>query len=206
MIKIAIVEDNKIFREALIELIRSQANLQLVGEFASAEYALKEMPQLHPDIVIADIEMEGMNGIEMITHLKQIMPNTEYLVCTIHDSTEIVFEALRAGASGYILKDSGSESIIKAIAELYQGGAPMSPYIAKKVISEFNKPKANDFTSVLTEREMEILHHTSKGLLNKEIADKLLVSCETVKKHLRNIYVKLQVNNKIEALNKIGLL
>ncbi len=206
MIKIAIVEDNKIFREALIQLINAQSNMHLVGEFASAEYAVKEIPHILPDIVIADIEMNGMNGIEMITILKHTIPAIEFLVCTIHDNTDMVFDALRAGACGYILKDSGSESIIKSIIELYNGGAPMSPFIAKKVISEFSRPKQNNFHNLLTEREIEILQYTAKGLLNKEIASLLFLSNETVKSHLRNIYVKLQVSNKIEALHKVGLL
>jgi len=207
MITVSVVEDNDQFRSALETIIGGQKELALIGSFASAEKAMNELIKNPPDIVICDISLPGMRGTELIVRLKDKMSRTQFMVCSIHDDNDTIFEALKCGASGYILKDPvTTEEIFKAIRDLYNGGSPMSPFIAKKVIGSFQKPVVNDESSTLSIREKEVLELLSKGLLYKEIAERLGVTHETVKKHLKNIYQKLHVQNKIEALNKFRLL
>ena len=207
MITIAIIEDNDQFRNGLEAIIQSQKELVLAGSYESAEKALLALPDNPTDIVIADINLPGMRGTNLILQLKSKMPQTQFMVCSIHDDDDTVFEAMKYGASGYILKNPvTADDIIRAIHDLYNGGSPMSPFIARKVISSFQKPAESSESSMLSIREKEVLELLAKGLLYKEIADKLGVSHETVKKHLKNIYQKLHVQNKIEALKKMRLL
>ena len=207
MITISIIEDNDQFRNALEEIIKSENDFGLVGSYASAEKAMNEIIESPPDIVVTDITLPGMRGTELIVRLKDKMPKTQFMVCSIHDDDETIFEALKNGASGYILKDPiTAVDIVRAIRELSSGGSPMSPFIARKVIHSFQKPVINDTNSLLSQREKEVLEWLAKGLLYKEIAEKLGVGTETVKKHLKNIYQKLHVQNKIEAINKFRLL
>lgn len=207
MITVAIVEDNDQFRNGLEAIIKNQDDFFLAGSYPNAEKALRELPDNPPDILIADISLPGIKGTELIVKMKQILLQTQFMVCSIHDDNDTIFDALKSGASGYIRKDPVTVAeIIKAIRDLYNGGSPMSPFIARKVISSFQKPHVIDEGAVLSIREREVLELLSKGLLYKEIADKLDVTHETVKKHLKNIYQKLHVQNKIEALNKFKML
>jgi DNA-binding NarL/FixJ family response regulator len=207
MITIAIVEDNDPFRNGLEAIIQSQNEMVLAGSYESAEKALLALPDNPTDIVISDINLPGMRGTNLILQLKIKMPQTQFMVCSIHDDDDTVFEAMKYGASGYILKNPVTgDDIIRAIYDLYNGGSPMSPFIARKVISSFQKPAESNENSMLSVREKEVLELLAKGLIYKEIADKLGVSHETVKKHLKNIYQKLHVQNKIEALKKMRLL
>jgi DNA-binding NarL/FixJ family response regulator len=207
MITISVIEDNDQFRNALEQIIKNENDFGLIGSYASAEKAINEIIEKPTDIVITDITLPGMRGTELIVRVKDKMPKTQFMVCSIHDDDETIFEALKSGASGYILKDPvTADDIIRAIRELYNGGSPMSPFIARKVIHSFQKPVINDPNSLLSQREREVLEWLSKGLLYKEIAEKLGVGTETVKKHLKNIYQKLHVQNKIEAINKFRLL
>ena len=207
MITIAVVEDNVQFRNGLESIIQSQNDMVLAGSYESAEKALNALPDNPTDIVISDINLPGMRGTNLILHLKDKMPHTQFMVCSIHDDDDTIFEAMKFGASGYILKNPvTADEIIKAIHDLYNGGSPMSPFIARKVISSFQKPTVSTESSLLSVREKEVLEFLAKGLLYKEIADKLGVSHETIKKHLKNIYQKLHVQNKIEALKKVNLL
>jgi DNA-binding NarL/FixJ family response regulator len=203
MIRIAIIEDNDHFRAGLEAILANEKDFQLTGSYSSAEYALLELKQQVPDIVIIDISLPGMKGTELIVHLKEEMEDTQFMVCTIHDDNDTIFEALLSGASGYILKDPvTAHEIIKAIRDLYNGGSPMSPLIARKIITRFQKPVHQDEAHLLSVREREVLEHLSKGLQYKEIAEQLGITHETVKRHLKNIYQKLHVQNKIEAINK----
>ena len=207
MIKVAIVEDNDQFRTALETIVNQEKDTTLVGSYTSAEKALNALEQTPPDIAIVDISLPGMRGTELIVRLKDKIRQTQFMVCTIHDDNDTIFEALKSGASGYILKDPvTANEIVKAIHDLYNGGSPMSPFIARKVIGTFQKPMINDANSLLSQREKEVLELVAKGLLYKEIAIRLTISPETVKKHLKNIYQKLHVQNKVEALNKFRLL
>lgn len=203
MITISIVEDNVQFRNALEAIINGQDDFALAGSYENAEKAMEGLMENPPDIVIADISLPGMRGTELIMRLKDKMQQTQFMICSIHDDNDTIFEALQCGASGYILKDPVTTAeIIKAIRDLYIGGSPMSPYIARKVIGSFQRSKVYDEHTLLSTREKEVLELLAKGLLYKEIADKLGVTHETIKKHLKNIYHKLHVQNKIEALNK----
>ncbi|MEY3419761.1 MAG: hypothetical protein RIR48_37 [Bacteroidota bacterium] len=207
MITIAIVEDNDQFRSGLEAIIQSQSEMALAGSYESAENALIALPGNPTDVVICDINLPGMRGTNLILQLKDKIPQTQFMVCSIHDDDETIFEAMKFGASGYILKNPvTADDIIRAIHDLYNGGSPMSPFIARKVISSFQKPTVSTESSMLSIREKEVLEFLAKGLLYKEIADKLGVSHETVKKHLKNIYQKLHVQNKIEALKKMRLI
>ena len=203
MIKVALVEDNDLFRTALETIVSQEKDLTLAGSFTSAEKALSALEQDPPDVAIIDISLPGMRGTDLIVRLKDKIRQTLFMVCTIHDDNDTIFEALKSGASGYILKDPVTAiEIVKAIHDLYNGGSPMSPFIARKVIGAFQKPAINDVNSLLSQREKEVLELVSHGLLYKEIAIRLTISPETVKKHLKNIYQKLHVQNKVEALNK----
>jgi len=207
MITISIVEDHEQFRKTLEIIIRGQKDFALVNSYSNAEKAIQDLPENPPDIVITDITLPGMKGTELIMKLKTILPQTQFMVCSIHDDNDTIFEALKSGASGYILKvPVTAEDILRAIRDLYNGGSPMSPFIARKVISSFQKPAINEVHSLLSLREKDVLELLSKGLLYKEIAQELGVGTETVKKHLKNIYRKLHVQNKIEAVNKFRLL
>jgi DNA-binding NarL/FixJ family response regulator len=207
MITISIIEDHDQFRNTLEIIIRSQNDFALINSYSNAEKAMLDLPKSPPDIVIVDITLPGMKGTELIMKLKTIMPQTQFMVCSIHDDNDTIFEALKSGASGYILKvPVTSEDILRAVRDLYNGGSPMSPFIARKVINSFQKPAINEVHSLLSLREKDVLELLSKGLLYKEIAQELGVGTETVKKHLKNIYQKLHVQNKIEAVNKFRLL
>ncbi len=207
MITVAIVEDNDQFRSALETIINSAHDLKLLGSYESAEKALAALQQSPPDIAIVDISLPGISGTDLILRLIDKMRQTQFMVCTIHDDNETIFEALKSGATGYILKDPiTAEQIIRAIQDLFAGGSPMSPFIARKVIGSFQRPVIPNQRSLLSHREKEVLDLLAKGLLYKEIAHQLFISPETVKQHLKKIYQKLHVQNKIEALNKFRLL
>lgn len=202
MINVAIIEDNFHYRSALVKLLEGTDTIQLHGVYSTAEEALPGLANRPPDVAIVDIQLPVMSGISLVEKIYPIIPRTQFLMCTLHQDNDNIFEALRAGASGYILKDASPEDIRSAVNEVYMGGAPMSPYIARKIISLFQQklPEPNQYG--LSDREMEVLKLMSRGLLYKEIAEKLAISKNTVKNHLKTIYKKLHVQNKIEAINK----
>ena len=202
---ISIVEDSASFQEALIKIIEESEDFLLGQVYDSAEAAM-EMLKSPPDVAIIDIQLPGMSGLELIKHLKTHAGSIQCLVCSMYDDDEKIVKALENGASGYIIKESTAGQIHTALLEMVKGGAPMSPYVAKRVISFFQKTTPVDIDTLLTEREKEVLSLVAKGLQYKEIANKLYISYETVKKHLKNIYEKLHVQNKVEALNKLRLL
>jgi DNA-binding NarL/FixJ family response regulator len=203
---VAIVEDNNDIRLALEQIIESDSDYTLAGSCVSGEEALVKLPILNPKVVLMDIGLGGISGIEVVRELKASNPDILFMMCTIYDEDEKIFEALSAGASGYILKKTSPAKLLEGIKELIEGGAPMSSQIARKVVAAFqNKPTATSVGSaldVLSKRENEILEMLSTGLLYKEISDKLMISSETVRKHVYHIYEKLHVSNRIEAVNK----
>ncbi len=201
MISVAIVEDIPEIRDSIAKLIEGQPDLSLVLAASNAEEAIPFILHKNPDVVIIDINMPGMNGIDCIAKIKDECPNTQFMIFTIYENDEKIFDALAAGASGYILKKTDPDKIIEAIKELYNGGSPMSTSIARKVINHFKVNKAPVHES-LTNKENEILTLLSKGLLYKEIAAALSISVGTVTQHIHNIYGKLHVSNKTEAINK----
>lgn len=205
MIRVAIVEDNQEICTGISSLLNLTEGYECVAAFSNAEDAIITIPTIQPDVALIDINLPGKNGIELIGELKPLNPNIQFVVFTVFEDTDRIFAALKAGASGYLLKSSSPQKIIEAIAEVNQGGSPMSGSIARKVISTFYPtPQANDENSPkLSTREHEILTLLSKGFRYKEIADKLNISTETVRTHIRNIYQKLQVESSIEAINKV---
>jgi two-component system, NarL family, response regulator LiaR len=200
-IKICIVEDNINIRESLKFLIDSSGECQCIGDFGTAEDAIREVPKLKPNIVLMDIDLPQMNGIECIKHLKPLCNRIQFMICTVYDEDEKIFEALAVGACSYILKRSHQDILIDAIKDLYQGGSPMSSDIARKVVKYFQKRSVIQKEYHLSDREKEILELLSKGLSYQQVADSVCLSSKTIKKHVYNIYDKLQVHSRTEAIN-----
>lgn len=202
-ISLAIVEDLDEVRDGLKNFISLSPDFKVLDTFKTAEEAVHDLPNLKPDIVIMDINLPGMNGIECLRQVKQKSPLTQFMMFTVYENDEKVFEALKAGASGYLLKNTGLVQLIESLKELHNGGSPMSANIARKLVSVFREkeinPKAID---VLSNRENEILQLLAKGLLYKEIADQLHISTATVRQHIHKVYEKLHVQNRTEAINK----
>lgn len=206
-ISVCIVDDNRDLRNALEEIISMSEGYECVGTIGTAEEAIRQIPDLQPDVVLMDINLgTEESGIDCVRVLKQQVPAINFMMCTVYEEDEKIFQALSAGASGYILKKTAPARLLGAIRELYQGGAPMSSQIARKVVAAFqSKPAASSETEALdglSNREKEILEQLSKGLMYKEIAAELFISPETVRKHVYHIYEKLHVTNRIEAVNK----
>ena len=202
-INVGIVEDEKQIRESLAILINGSEGFSCVDVFGNAEDAILSIPEKRLDVVLMDIHLPGKDGIECIAELKPVCPGVQFLMCTSFEDTDSVFKALKAGASGYLTKTTQPSKILDAIMEVYKGGSPMSSHIARKVVASFHiSNKENIELQKLSEREKEILNFLSQGLRYKEIADRLFLSTETVRTHIRNIYEKLQVNSRTEALNK----
>jgi DNA-binding NarL/FixJ family response regulator len=202
MITVSIAEDLPEVRYSLERLIKEQPDMVLLSSFANAEEAIPHLPEQQPDIVIMDINMPGISGIECIRKIKGNCPGTLFMIFTIYENDEKVFDALAAGASGYLLKKTPGDKIIEAIHELYHGGSPMSSQIARKVITYF-KENTKQGHSDLTSKENEVLLLLSKGFLYKELALQLHITLGTVTQHIHHIYEKLHVNNRTEAINKV---
>jgi len=202
-ITIAIVEDLDEVRDGLKNFISLSQDFKVLNTFKSAEDAVTDLPKLNPDIVIMDINLPGMNGIECIRQIKDKSPGTQFMMFTVYENDEKVFEALKAGASGYLLKNTGLVQLIESLKELHNGGSPMSANIARKLVTVFREKEKNATPiAILSNRENEILQLLSKGLLYKEIADHLSISVSTVRQHIHHIYEKLHVQNRTEAINK----
>jgi len=198
VIKICIVEDDALILKSLQQVLNRAEGFNVTGTFFSAEAALENFKDHHPDVLLLDIDLPGISGIEAIPKLKKILPDLNIVMLTVHEESELVFSALRQGAVGYLVKGSNSRFLLEGIKEVYEGGAPMSPSIARQVIASFRPQK----DSVLSERESEVLQKLSNGTNNKQIADDLFVSVNTVKAHIKNIYKKLHVNSRAAAVSK----
>lgn len=202
-IRISIVEDNDVIREGLCELIASAPDFKLCGSFSSADAFLAGIPGAEtPELVLLDVHLPGRSGIEALPEVKNLLPNTLVMMYTVFEDDESVFNALSRGASGYLLKKTTPEQILSSLRELRNGGSPMSAEIARKVVNSFQRPNYSP-DGTLTERELEIVSLLALGYLYKEIADRLDLSVNTVKKHLYNVYEKLHVQNRTEAVNKV---
>jgi DNA-binding NarL/FixJ family response regulator len=204
-IHVCIVEDNAPIRQALEQVLALDKEYLCLGAYPSAEIALEKIPALEPDVVLMDIHLGGMSGIECVRRLKAQHPKMLFMMCTVYEEDDKIFDALKAGASGYILKKTQPQRLMEAIKELLEGGAPMSSSIAAKVVGAFREKPAigDEKISDLTNREREILNYLAKGLLYKEISAELTISQETVRKHVYRIYEKLHVSNRVEAINKL---
>ncbi|MEP6713234.1 MAG: response regulator transcription factor [Ferruginibacter sp.] len=201
-IRIIIFEDNDRLRESLAYLLQSVPGYEVAGEYNNCNDAVNITRVYKPDVVLMDIDMPGETGIKGVSMVKETDPHASVIMYTVFEDDEKLFQCLCAGANGYLLKKTSPEKIFEAIREVMEGGAPMSPSIAKKVISRFQSPKQNNRYN-LTERELEVLQLLAKGHSTKAIADKLKIAFNTVRSHLKNIYVKLHVNCGKEAIAKV---
>lgn len=199
--KLIIVEDDPILLESLKLLLSGEMGITMMGAYGSAEDALRALNTVRPDVMLADLGLPGMSGIELIRRAKEEMPQLEIMAHTVFEDRENVFSAIKAGASGYILKGSSPREIVEAIHEINKGGAPMSPKIARKVIHEFQDESVGD-QYVLSQRERDIVKCIEQGLTYKEISIRLAISSHTVHTHIKNIYEKLQAKDRNEALIK----
>ncbi len=202
-ITVSIVEDSEQVRNTLERLINRAEGFRCLSQYANAEAALEGLPQDRPEVVLMDINLPGMNGVECVRRLKQVAPDTQVVMLTAYEDTENIFNALAAGAAGYLLKRTPRAELLDAIREVHQGGSPMTTHIARKVTQSFQKSGASPQpTENLSTREQEVLDCLSQGFLYKEIAEKLGISYETVHTYIRRIYEKLQVRTRTEAVAK----
>jgi DNA-binding NarL/FixJ family response regulator len=202
-ITVAIVEDDKEISQFLQQIVSSVEDFTLLAAFDSVESFEKKLPELLPDVVLMDIGLPGKSGMDFLVDAKKLSGSSQFLMCTVFDDEEKIFECLKRGATGYIVKSSSPEAIVSAIRDIAAGGSPMSATIARKVVGAFGAPKESSELDQLTAREREILLLLDQGLRYKEIAEKIFLSVETVRTHIRNIYIKLQVQSRTEALNKL---
>jgi DNA-binding NarL/FixJ family response regulator len=202
-ILVAVVEDNPGLRRSLQRLLAHAPGLKCIGAWDCAESAFDPIAQMKPDVVLMDINLPGLSGIEATARVKAESPGTQVVMVTVYEDTDSIFRALKAGACGYLLKRASSQEIIEAIRDVQVGGSPMTSEIARKVVRAFQgPPPEHDTSAVLSAREREILELLSRGYVNKEIADKLSIAYQTVKVHLKHIYEKLHVRSRTEALIK----
>jgi DNA-binding NarL/FixJ family response regulator len=202
-ISVWLIEDNHTFRNTIARVLNHVAGLECPRHFANSEDALQILAEgLVPDVVLVDVELPGLDGIEAVRRIKALSPTTRLIMLTVFDDHDKILRAICAGASGYLLKTSPVEKIVDSIREVYSGGAPMTPRIARAVLDMFSHLSAPHHDYGLTRREQEILELMTEGLLKKEIADRLSLSFHTVDTHLRNIYAKLHVNTRTGAVVK----
>ncbi|MFZ4769681.1 MAG: response regulator [Ferruginibacter sp.] len=204
-ITVAIVEDNIDIRKALEQIVSMTKGFKLCCSCENGEDALVKLPIYEPKVVLMDIHLGGIDGIEVVKKLKVQLPDMLFMMCTVYEEDEKIFEALTAGASGYIIKKTTPTRLLEAIKELYEGGAPMSSQIARKVVMAFQQKTTDNINrslDLLSKRELEILEMLATGLVYKEISEKLCISSETVRKYVYNVYNKLHVGNRVEAVNK----
>jgi DNA-binding NarL/FixJ family response regulator len=210
-LNISIVEDNDKLRATLAKVIDRAEGFRCVSNHGTAEDALADLPRIKPEVVLMDINLPGMNGVECVRKLKTLLPQTQVIMLTVYEDTENIFNALAAGANGYLLKRTPTKELIEAIREVQRGGSPMTTHIARMVVQSFQKaatsaPPAGNLQggdlSDLSEREQQVLDLLAQGLIYKEIADKLNIGYETVHTYIRRIYEKLQVRTRTEAVAK----
>ena len=203
-VSVSIVEDNDKLRATLTRVLNRADGFRCVSQYANAEDAVKDLPQVRPDVVLMDINLPGMNGVECVRQLKRLVPETQVVMLTVYEDTENIFNALAAGASGYLLKRTTSKELLEAVQDVRRGGSPMTMHIARKVVQSFQKSAASaQTTENLSDREQQVLDLLSQGLIYKEIADKLGISYETVHTYIRRVYEKLQVRTRTEAVAKL---
>lgn len=201
-INVCLVEDDPELRESVFSYLQDAPGIRCLGAYASAEEALKEIPNQKPAVVLMDINLPAMSGIQCVERLKALEPDLQIMMFTVYEDSDQVFEALVAGACGYLLKSTPPEKLLEAIRDAHKGGSPMSSHIARKVVQHFHRAPAQNEMAALSKREEEVLHHLAQGCLYKEIADRLSISIDTVRKHLNSIYGKLHVHSRTDAVVK----
>jgi DNA-binding NarL/FixJ family response regulator len=200
-ISIAIVEDEARIRDQLLTIIEEAPGFTCLGAFNSGEQGLREIPRCLPDVVLMDINLPKMSGVECTARIKKLAPTVQIIMLTVYEDIEQIFSALKMGASGYLLKRTPPDEILKAVAEVYRGGAPMSGLVARQVVQSFVK-QTNSEVPNLSPREAEVLALVAKGYINKEIAEQMSLSLETVRSYLKSVYDKLHVRSRTEAAMK----
>ena len=202
-IRVVFVEDDKRVRENFVAAIGKADGFQCAGSYSTAESAIRELPTLAPDVVVLDINLPGMDGIECLRQLRPQCPQTQFLMLTAYEESELIFQALLAGASGYLLKRAGMAELLEAIRQVCEGASPMSGAIARRVVQYFNQMGSGvSELERLSQREREVLELLARGAVNKEIAERLSISVETVRMYVKHIYAKLQVHSRGEAIAK----
>ena len=202
-IKVAIVDDDEGIRDSLSALIQRAPGFKLMGQYANGETALKEIPKLLPDVVLMDINLPGMKGYECVRQLKAAHPAMQFLMLTVYEDSDSLFNSLRAGASGYLLKRTASARLLEAIRDVFEGGSPLSPQLARRVVQFFTRPASESAPlAKLTPAEREFLAQLSNGYAYKEIADRMNISIDTVRSYVRTVYEKLHVHSRTEAVVK----
>ncbi len=203
--KVAIVEDDRGLREQLVQILGAARDVRFVGACASGEEAVERIHLLQPEVVLMDIKLPGMSGIECVTHLKKALPSIQILMLTVYEDSESIFRALKAGADGYLVKSSPPDVLLDAIDDVHRGGSPMSSHIARKVVRHFHLagPSLQE-SEKLSAREQEVLSLLSGGYIYKEISDQLGIGIETVRTHVKNICEKMHVRNRVEAVARHG--
>jgi DNA-binding NarL/FixJ family response regulator len=202
-IKVAIVEDDEGIRTSLATLVRRASALRWSGDYADAESALKGIPRRPPDVVLMDINLPGMNGVECVRQLKATVPAVQVLMLTVYEDSDSLFNSLKAGASGYLLKRTASARLLEAIRDVHAGGSPMTPQVARRVVQFFAKPGEGESpVARLTPGEKDFLDQLAKGYAYKEIADRMSISIDTVRSYVRTVYEKLHVHSRTEAVVK----
>lgn len=200
---VAIVEDDFGLRKQLVEILGTAPDIRCVGAFATGEEALKRIPENPPDVVLMDIKLPGISGIQCLTELKRMLPKLQVVMVTVYEDTERIFKALKAGANGYLIKSSPPDQLLEAVRDAYRGGAPMSSPIARKVVQHFHLlgPAPKEAEN-LSPRERQVLELLSSGFIYKEIGDKLNIGVETVRTYIKGICNKMHVRSRIEAVAK----
>jgi DNA-binding NarL/FixJ family response regulator len=206
IIRVGLVEDDAGLRENMVHFLKQAKDIEVVGAFPSAESAIKDLPNLKPDVILMDINLPGMNGIDCVRSIKNRLPKVQVLMVTMYEDGDMIFKALLAGASGYLLKETVSTDILQGVRDVMRGGAPLNSFIARKVVQFFQKrgptQPSGAAVACLSDREREVLEHLAKGLAYKEIAGQLGISVETVRRHCHNIYEKMHVSSRTEAVVK----
>jgi DNA-binding NarL/FixJ family response regulator len=204
MIKtVVVVEDDKGLREQLVAILRSAPDLKCIGAFARGEEALAKIPAQNPDVVLMDIGLPGMSGIDCVAQLKKLNPAPQIIMVTVYEDSDRIFRALKAGANGYLVKSSPPDELLDAVRDVDSGGAPMSSHIACKVVEHFHvqKPDGHEKNSI-SQRERQVLELLASGFIYKEIGDQLGIGVETIRSHVKNICQKMHVRNRVEAVAK----
>ena len=203
--RVAIVEDDSGLRQQLERILKSAPGVCCVGTFGSGEKALEGMVAVQPDVILMDINLPGMSGIECVAQLRKDLTAAHVIMLTVYEDSDRIFQALQAGADGYLVKSSPTDVLLRAIEDVHQGGAPMSSHIARKVVRQFHQAEpSRDETATLAKREREVLNLLASGFVYKEIADQLGIGTETVKTYVKNICKKLHVRNRLEAVARFG--
>jgi len=202
-IAVSIVEDDPQARKILVGWINQESGFRLTGHWGDAESALKVLPESNPNVVLMDINLPGMSGVEAVRKLKPSLPNTQFVMLTVYQDADHIYNALAAGASGYLLKQTPREELLSALRDVHHGGSPMTSNIARKVVQSFRQPSVDrSAAGELSQREQEVLDLLARGYLYKEIADRLNISCPTVNTYVRRIYEKLHVRSRAQAVAK----